>query len=190
MMTKLQRLLQSIDPEIVYRPVERNVNQALEGFPVPDVTPTPEKYEALLDRLVGHVDRLVFRCSAWRGDRETHLAAAWELLKKAYGANGRVAAFEIARTGVQGGARAVVRTVALGLAKQYAETEIKAKVDKYWRGLTVAEQLEAPAAYLAEYGRFLPKDLTERGAIRVHAGFPAVLRLHPQLIQQLRRVAR
>ncbi len=73
-------------------------------------------------------------------------------------------AFEMARTGVEGGLNAVLRKFAEVQAREYAENEIKGRISRYWEGLSADEKLRATDEYLAEYGRLLPSELTEHGA--------------------------
>jgi hypothetical protein len=109
------------------------------------------------------------------------------VLTQEYGPEGDKAAFEIARTGNEGGFYDLAKRFARQLASQCAENEIKARVNSFWHGLSVTEQLDVSSQYLAKYGHLLPSELTEGSAARVRAGFHKVLAEHPHMLQRLRQ---
>ena len=111
-------------------------------------------------------------------------------LVRAYGSNGEKAAFEMARTGNEGGLYAVLKKMAQTMGEHYAENEVSAKVLFYWNGLTVPEKLAAADEYLGKYGHLLPSELTEGSAGRVRANLPKVLEEHPRLLRRLRGIGR
>ena len=113
-----------------------------------------------------------------------------QILMRAYGSNGEKAAFEMARTGNDGGLYAVLKKMANSMAEQYIENEVSAKVSFYWNGLTVDEMLKAADEYLSKYGHLLPSELTEGSAGRIRANMPKVLQEHPRLLQRLGRIGR
>ena len=110
------------------------------------------------------------------------------VLLKVYGSSGEKAAFEMVRTGNDGGLNAVLRSVAMHVAEGYAKMEIQARVDAYLRELAVDQQLAASSEYLAKHGHLLPTEMTEKSAARIHANFAKVLENHPWLIQKIHEV--
>jgi len=76
------------------------------------------------------------------------------------------------------------------MAKQFADTEIRATVRHYWDNLSVEEQLAAGEEYLKKYGYLLPSELTEANAVRIRANLPRVLHEHARMMQRLRRIGR
>ncbi|GAG41001.1 unnamed protein product, partial [marine sediment metagenome] len=115
---------------------------------------------------------------------------ALSILTKAYGPNGEKAAFEMARTGTEGGLYRVLRETAQTMAAEYAENEVGARINNYWNDLSTDERLAAPDEYLRRFGHLLPSELTEGGAWRVRANFSKVLQEHSRLIQRLSRIGR
>ena len=114
-----------------------------------------------------------------------------KVLGKAFRSNGpQKAAFEMARTGVEGGLNAVLRKFAEVQAHEYAENEIGARISRFWEGLSADEKPRVMDEYLAEYGRLLPSDLTEHGARRVKISFLKVLAEHPRMMQRLGQIGR
>jgi len=112
------------------------------------------------------------------------------LLDKAFGPSGSKAAFEMVRTGKEGGLYQVLKTVADLLAEKYAQNEVFARISHYWESLTLDEKLAAPDEYLSKYEHLLPPELTEGSAARLRANFPKVLEEHPKMIRQMRRIGR
>jgi hypothetical protein len=109
---------------------------------------------------------------------------------KEYGTNGEKAAFEMVRTGSEGGLYAVLKAVARRMINEYAGNEISARISYFWENLSVDEQIEATEEYLGKYGHLLPSELTEGSAARIRANFIKVLEEHPNLIKRMRDVAR
>ena len=94
------------------------------------------------------------------------------------------------RTGVEGGLRAVLDTVAEALALEYARNEINARVYDYCESLSGRELLSAAEEYLERFGHLLPGELTESGGVRLKASFTRVLCEHPFLMRRMSRPGR
>ena len=191
--TKLQRLLMALHPDRVLDETDRRVDEALNSF-VGGRPATIEKWDAfrgcLMD-LLRHVEANVLRLSKpVRMGVDFEWGRCCQVLTRVYGPNGEKAAFEIARTGNEGGLYSVLRKMARQIAEQTAQSEIAAKVSFFWENLTVAERFAASQEYLAMYGHLLPSELTEGSAARVRANLPKVLEEHPQLIRRLQRLGR
>ena len=91
-------------------------------------------------------------------------------LLKIYGENGGKTAFEMVRTGVEGGIYAVLKKLVKQMIKEYAHNEIK--------------------AYVLKYGHLLPSELTEGNATRIGANFLTVFAEHPKLNKRIRKIGR
>jgi len=113
---------------------------------------------------------------------------AQRMLMKEYGRSGEKAAFEMARTGNDGGLYAVMRAIGRGMAEEAAEAEIAARIQDFLDRLSPDEQIAVAREYISKFGRLLPSELTEGSAARVVANFPKVLQEHPRLMQRTRRV--
>ena len=192
MATKLQRLLESLDPDRVLEETDRRADEAINTFALPSAT--IEKWDAFRGCLIDflrHVETYILRL---REPCPMGVDFDWgrccQVLMRIYGPNGEKAAFEMARTGNEGGLHAVLRKVARQVAQQSADKEITAKTSFYWERLSVPEKLAASEEYLATYGHLLPSELTEGSAARIRANMPKVLKEHPRMIQRLRRVGR
>jgi hypothetical protein len=137
--------------------------------------------------LVRHLFNLDEVIPAWRA-----LAAnqASQCLRDEYGPSGKKAAFDMARTGNEGGLYKVLQVIAKRMAEGYADNEIGARVTEYLNSLTVDERLRAAEEYVDKYGHLLPSEVTEASAVRIKMNLQKVLEHHPRLIKNLRRAGR
>jgi hypothetical protein len=190
MPTRLERLLETIDPARTLDEVSNRVDHAFNTFSSTEAVITNwDDFEAILARFFCHVENVILRI-----DRSVDPGMDWgrssQLLREEYGPSGDKAAFEMARTGAEGGLYAVLKTIARRMAEQYAGREISARISHFWNELSVDEQLAATTEYLEKYGHLLPSELTEGSAVRIRANFPRVLEEHPRILQRMRRVGR
>jgi hypothetical protein len=112
------------------------------------------------------------------------------ILNNAFGPSGFKTAFEMVRTGKNGGLYQILKIIAEHMAENYAQNEISARIYTYWESLTVDEKLAATDEYLHNYGHLLPAEFTDGSAARLKVHFPEVLKEHPKTIQRMRRVGR
>ena len=192
MATKLERLLENIDPSRTYDQVSARVDRAVNTFAMRrTVIGDWDQYRRILAEFCRHIEKAVLRI---RSDvpvsNEFYWGQCVNHLNRAFGPTGYKAAFEMVRTGKEGGLYRILRTIADLMAENYAENEISARISHYWRHLTVDEQLAASKEYLRKYGHLLPAELTEGSAARLRANFPRVLEEHPKMVHRMRRVGR
>lgn len=192
MRTSLKQLLQSIDPDIVLTPLERRINDALNGYThVQSQITDWAAFKIELRRFLNVIESRALRLKVpYKVDAEFGWGRCVRLLMRAWGAAGDKAAFEMARTGNEGGLYEVLKTMARELGKMYAETEIAGKVNVFWSALTAPEKLSVADEYLATFGQLYPSEMTEGSAARLNANMPKVLIDHPQTIEQFRRIGR
>jgi hypothetical protein len=192
MATKLDMLLENIDPSRNYDQVSARVNQAVNSFTTGRAMIEDwDEYEIYLADFYRHVEMTVLRMGSGVPDNGAfYWGQCSNLLNKAFGPNGFKAAFEMVRTGKEGGLYHVLKTVADLMSEKYAQNEISARISHYWESLTLDEKLTAPDEYLSKYGHLLPAELTEGSAARLRANFPKVLEEHPKLIRRMRRIGR
>jgi len=192
MSSKLEQLLDSIHPAKTSEQLSMRADDAINTFEFESVLITHwDQFRLCLIRFLHHGEQKMLslrrRCS---GGDDFDWGRCCQILMRAYGSNGEKAAFEMARTGNEGGLYAVIRKTALTMAERYLDTEINARVNTYWDSLSVEEKLNASQEYLEKFGHLLPSELTEASAARIRAGFPKVLREHHRLIERLGRVGR
>ena len=135
--------------------------------------------------------KTILRLSAdYEGDLAFEEAAVRELLKKKYGPNGHMAAWDIWCTGQEGGQYQILRDIARGLAEECTAREIAARVGTFLDGLTVEEQIAAAREYIEKYSDLLPPEIAEGGAVRLVANFRNVLKEHPRTLARFERVGK
>lgn len=192
MQTELDRLLSSISPERVIVETFNRANEAINTFhPKSALIENWDEFRYCMAEFLRHVDNYSLRL---RRPIDTSSDYYWSLcvrvLLKVYGSSGEKAAFEMARTGNDGGLNALLRSVAMHVAEGYIKMEIQARVSAYLEGLTVDQQLQASSEYLAKHGHLLPSEMTESSAARIHAEFRKVLEKHPWLLLKIHDVGR
>ncbi len=192
MSKELDRLIESIDPSRTLDEVSARVDDAINSFRVKQAV--IENWDAFVQFLADfcrHIEVTVLRLGHGApDDRMFYWSRCREFLKRRFGPSGEKIAFEMVRTGKDGGLYRVLKTVAEIMGEEYADREISARVFTYWGKLSVDQKLAAAEAYLERYKHFLPSELTEGNGIRLKANFPEVLREHPKLIRQIRQVGR
>ena len=192
MNSKLDRVLDSIDPRRTLGEVGRRADEAINSFgPAPSQITAWDPFRACLIRFMHHVEGRVLRlrepCAM---GTDFDWGRCMQALTRAYGPNGEKTAFEMARTGNEGGLYGVLRRTAEAIGEQYAENEVSARVYHFWNGLSAEDKLAAADEYLGKYGHLLPSELTEGSAARMRANLPKVLEEHPRLLKRLRGVGR
>jgi len=190
MKTILDGLLASLDPARTSDQVSARVDIAINTFSDKRyIIKDWKQFRFILIRFFKHTESLALRI---QNQRANDLVMDWgrcaRLLRKEYGPNGEKAAFEMVRTGTQGGLYAVFKSVGKQMIDEYAGNEIGAKISHYWHSLSVDEKLAATDEYLAKYGHLLPSELTEGSAARIKADFVGVLEEHPKMINRMRKI--
>ena len=192
MASKLDQLLESIHPKRVIDEVSGRIDEAINTFSAGSSQITEwDAFRKCLVRLMQHVQAKALRL---REVCETDLDFGWSLccrlLTKKYGRNGEKAAFEMVRTGNEGGLYAVLKQIAQAMADEYSQNEIGARIYRFWDSLSTGEKLAAADEYLKKFGHLLPSELTEGSAARIRANLPKVLEEHPRLLQRIGRIGR
>jgi len=191
MRTKLDELLELIRPQRVVEETFNRANEAINTFLIRVAQIRDwDQFCLCMVSFLRHVDGRTLRLRGPVGTDEFLWQRCVRILQRIYGGSGEKTAFEMARTGNEGGLRKVLTAVAMHLAEDYSRSEIAGRVSAYWESLSVAEQMDATSEYLAKYGHLLPSELTEGSAARIRANFPKVLEEHPRMVQRLGRVGR
>jgi len=191
-MADLDRLLQELDPEHTIEQTFRRADRAINSFPMRQGLITDwDAFTHCLAEFVVHVESYILDLSdPVRSSFDFEWGRATRILMKVYGRSGEKAAFEMARTGNEGGLYRVLKAVAMRIADELSKNEISGRVNDFWQSHTPEEVLAASGQYLAKYGHLLPSEMTESSAGRIRGSFLKVLENHPKLVQRLRRVGR
>ena len=192
MRDKLKELLDSIHPSRTLDQTAGRADEAINTFSAGRSQITDwDEFRRCVIRFARHVDTKILRA---RRMPNMELDYAWghysKVLLTAYGRNGEKAAFEMVRTGTEGGLYGVLRKYARTRADQFSQDDVDGRVARFWEGLSATEKLEAADEYLAEYGHLLPSELTENRAVRLKMDFPKVLAEHTRMMQRLSRIGR
>ncbi len=191
MKTKLERLLENIDPVRTLEEVSARVDEAVNSFPVASgIVTDREEFKGLMARFYRHVENRVLRIAAcsYKPDADFDWWNCYRLLVDEFGSDS--SAFDIARTGTKRGLYGVLKAVATQMINYYAQNEIAAEVSDFWNGLSVDEMVAACDEYVSKFGHLLPPELTSKGAPRIRANFPEVLKEHPRMLKRLRSTGR
>jgi hypothetical protein len=190
--TKLDNLLESIDPAQTLDQVSARIDDALNSFSTESgMIKDWDEFRKLLSAFFRHVENYVLRIHTFRSpDPDIDWGRCCRHLINKYGINGEKAAFEMVRTGTQGGLYKVLKEVAGQMAEEYAGNEISARISQFWNALSTDEQIGVIEEYIKKYGHLLPSELTEGSAARIKMNFPKVLKEHPRLIKRMRNVGR
>ena len=190
MTTRLDRLIENIDPDKALHQVSMRVDSAINSFRIKSgVVDKWETFLSIIGEFYRHTENIILGIPSFQsGSRDFEWSRAARYLDMEYGHNGVKAAFEIARTGVGGGLYSVLKKIAKHMADEYAQNEITARIIAFWNGLSINERLSVVDEYLSKYGHLLPSELTEGSAARIRINFVKALHEHPRLIKRIRRI--
>lgn len=192
MQTKLDNLLESIDPVRTLDQVSARVDRAINSFQLKSGSIRQwDEFKFVLTRFFCYTENIVLRIhDHLQPDPDINWGRCCRLLMKEYGTNGEKAAFEMVRTGSEGGLYKVLKAVAKRMIDENAGNEIIARIVYFWDNLTVDERIAITNEYLYKYGHLLGSELTEGSAARIRANFIKVLKEHPNLIKRMREIGR
>lgn len=192
MSTKLERLLEAIHPSRNINIVESRINQALAAYYRSKNTVNSwEEYQEVLAEFVRQARNIVLNApSNAGGNVDINFGEALRHLQQDYPQNTPQTAFNIARTGAEGGVYQLLRVIARGMAEEYSQNGISASVSEYWNNLTVDEKLAAPNEYIVKFGNLLPREIVTGDNARFRGFFWKVLEQHPRMLKQVQQLGR
>ncbi len=191
MKTKLDRLLENIDPDITLNDVASRVDHAVNRFVQTEIVICDfKKFEGLMSRFVRHIENEVLNLPPSFTPSVYDWGHCSQILDQEYGDQGYKTAFEMARSGIQGGLYAVLKTIASHLIQEYSKRWISNRVHPFWNALSMTEQFEVIEEYAEKYGHLLPADNVEGSGVLLKMNFTQVLEEHPRMIQRLREAQR
>jgi hypothetical protein len=150
-----------------------------------------DDYRNFLADFFRHVESVVLKLRDGAPvNREFYWARCANILDEEFGPNGFKTAFEMVRTGKEGGLYQVLKTIADKMSEKYSQNEISARIHRYWNSLTLDEKLAAPDEYLDKYGHLLPSEFSEGSAARLRTNFVKILEEYPNIIKRLSQIGR
>jgi hypothetical protein len=192
MATRLDHLLERIHPSRTLDRINAQTDAAMSSFS--GFRMDIDTWQQFQDCMAAFYRHMLVNSLELRPPPDIDPDFAWglctRLLVAEYGARGPATAFDLARSGVEGGLYAVLKAVARRMAAEHAENLIGARVNDYLNGLSAEEELADAEEYEARYGHLLPPDMTGKGTVLLQAFFRQVLLQHPSLVQGLGRLGR
>lgn len=189
MRNELQMMLEQLVEK--HRQVELQINDRFNAFQMPEASRVTslQEFEDLTARLYWSL--VCPALSTQLPALKLHAGHAPALLlEREYGANAHLHAFDIARSGAEGGLWGILQTLARLTQEQMFERLSLVVVTSYWQS-TSAEQLVKDAHdYLKEYGHLMPGEMTEGSQAFLLGNFRKVLLEHPNLIRKLSHALR
>ena len=146
-MPEIDHLLKRIDPSAILEQRAKQIDNAINTFRLNKASiENWNEFETCLAEFYCHLENLSFN-----KNRQAHMDMDYDrsrrLLLEEYGANGEKIAFEMAKTGVEGGLYAVLKTVAARLTSFYHRNEVRYHVDRFWESLSYDERISAAKQY-------------------------------------------
>ena len=192
MATKLEKLLESIDPSRTFDKVFADVDRAVNSFHRRQASIDDfDEYRNCLASFCRHVEMEVLKYgSGVPYNKEFYWTRCSKILNDKFGPDGWKNAFDMVRTGKGGGLYRILKLIAEKMAENYAQNEISAHISDYLNNLTIDEKLAAVDEYVSKYGHLLPPEFTEVNAVRIKAHFQKILKEHPKTIRRMRQIGR
>ena len=189
MTTKLDKLLKEIDPSRQIRDRHRRMNSALRTFSCGSLTiRNRDEFENYLAKFICHTDKVCLKVRM--SVHPLHYQRCVRFLNQEFGPNGEKIAYQMAKTGVNGGLFAILKTIAKRLAEFYARNTIRCSVDEYLNKLSLNERMAAAEEYHKKYGNLIPSTYPFKSPILLVANLHKILEEHPFMLERMRQRVR
>jgi len=191
MATRLEELIESIDPSRTIDRVSAAVDDAFNSFRYDNPIKSFDDYQNYMATFVFHVEAGVLRFgSNVPYNKDFWLARYSNLVTKGHGHDAWKMNYEKILTGKNGGLYQLLKDVAAMILEDRSGREISARVLRFWNSLTDDEKLKTVDEFLAKFGHMLPSEYTGGGGVYLKINFPRVLEKYPQLVMEIRRAMR
>jgi hypothetical protein len=191
MATRLEELMESIDPSRTIDRVSAAVDDAFNSFRNNNPIKSFEDYQEYMSKFVGHIESVVLNFGSNVPHKKDFWLARYEdLVKKGHGPDAWKWNYEKILTGKDGGTYKLLKDVAAMILEDRSGREISARIWRFWESLTDDEKLEAANELLRNFGQILPSEYMGSGAAYLKMNFPRVLEKYPQLVMEIRRAMR
>jgi hypothetical protein len=191
MSTRLEELMESIDPSRTIDRVSAAVDDAFNSFSYNSPIGSFDDYEEYMSRFVEHIESVVLNFgSGVPYNKDFWLARYSSLVKKGHGPDAWKWNYEKILTGKDGGTYQLLKDVAAMILEDRSGREISGRIGRFWESLSDDEKLEAADELLQNFGHMLPSQYTGSGAAYLKMNFTRVLEKYPQLVMEIRRAMR
>ena len=191
-MLSLDTFLDTISPQTTIEETGSRINSAVNSF-VSDVAKVEnwKEYEDVLAAYYCHLENHILRLDPPRvPDRQMDFGRSLHILRKEYGPNGDMVAYNLSKLGVEGGLPGVLRTIARHLEEQYARTEIEVRVASFIQSLSADQLLAYSQEYAQQYQHILPPEYADSSHVDVSINFWKILLEHPRALQRFGQTGR
>jgi hypothetical protein len=191
MSTRLEELMESIDPSGTIDRVSAAVDEAFNSFSYNNPIGSFDDYEEYMARFVEHIESVVLNFGSNVPDNKDFWWARYSnLVEKEHGPDAWKWNYEKILTGKDGGTYKLLKDVAAMILEDRSGREISARVGNFWESLADDEKLETVDEFLAGFGHLLPSEYTGGGGAYLKMNFPRILEKYPQLLIEIRRAVR
>ena len=182
---ELKKLTSSGYIEKMYVGADCAVNEVAAGGGTVD---SFKQFEQIVIEVIELVHKYVLKVrKPVKGAEQHYLSTGFTVLQQKYGPHGEKAAYEMARTGKDGGINAVIRLLTYGYTATLFENEAKAKIGVLWQKLSPEQMLAVMDEYVCTFKHLWPREMTEGKALRLKVNFPKTLELHIESIKKLHK---
>jgi hypothetical protein len=186
----LAAFLQSIEPPNTYDKIARSIDQLVNTFRYSkSAIDDRDEFEQCLAGFYCHLENGHFKKNR-AVNRVFDYDRCSRMILEEYGSNGEKVAFEMARTGVDGGIYSIYKLIARKLIDQFAQNQIRALVSEYLNGMDAERWMKISNQYQEKYGHLLPPDFKEGSVAFLCANLNSVLEEHPRTVQRMRTIGR
>ena len=191
MATRLEDLMENIDPSRTIDRVSAAVDNAFNSFRSNNHIKSFEDYQEYMSRFVEHIESVVLNLgSNVPYNSDFWLARYEDLVKAGHGPDAWKWNYEKILTGKDGGAYKLLKDVAAMILKDRSGREISARIWRFWESLADGEKKETVDEFLQKFGRILPSEYTIGGGAYLKMNFPRILDNYFQLVVEIRRAVR
>ncbi|MBA4369834.1 MAG: hypothetical protein C0403_19575 [Desulfobacterium sp.] len=188
MATRLEKLLESIDPARTIDQVSAATDEAFNSFRCDHPIRSFDDYKKYMSAFVQYVEQTVVKFKSNDPfDKEFFWTRYSNLVSNRHGRDAWKMNYEKITTGKDGGLYKLLKDVAAMILDDRSGREISARVWRFWESLTNGEKLETVDEFLQKFGHLLPSEYTSGGGAYLKVNFPRVLEKYPQLLMEIRR---
>ena len=191
MATRLEKLIESIDPSRTIDRVSAAVDDAFNSFRNRNPIRTFDDYREYMSKYVQHVEQIVLKIKSNDPyDKEFFWTRYSNLVNSGNDREAWKWNYEKITTGQDGGIYKILKDVAAKILEDRSKREISARIWNLWNSLTDDEKLDTVDEFVDLLGHLLPTKYTGGNAAYLKMNFPRVLESYPQLLMELRRSLR
>ncbi|MGA2497749.1 MAG: hypothetical protein ABSH20_08410 [Tepidisphaeraceae bacterium] len=183
----LDQFLESISPQRTILDIGMKIDRALNTFPVPaQWTGNHDSFQEMVIQFLCHVDQHLAGASSRRPPMPPYdLGHCVDVFESIYGSMGIHRAYDLARTGHEGGVYRVLRDFAAALVMRAHRHTIAKPISDFLWDMTEEGRMEMARHYIARFGSYLPPEWLEHGGVPVARNLKQILQQHPELMVKI-----